>query len=110
MAPGWDPEVAQRSARLGLPHLPGVATASEILDAGKAGHGWMKAFPADAMGARWFAGMRGPFPGIGFVATGGIHADNAHGYLESGDSAIGVGSSFEKMTSAELEMLVRWHE
>ena len=46
VAPGLDEEVAAASAELGLAHLPGVATATEIQRALRLGLPWQKAFPA----------------------------------------------------------------
>ncbi|MGO1972254.1 MAG: bifunctional 4-hydroxy-2-oxoglutarate aldolase/2-dehydro-3-deoxy-phosphogluconate aldolase [Propionibacteriaceae bacterium] len=108
VAPGWDPRIAERSAELGLAHLPGVATASEIQSVLKSGLRWMKAFPADALGERWFTGMRGPFPDIGLVATGGVHAGNAERLLDAGATAVALGSSFADMTPSAVTALSRW--
>ncbi|UIJ62747.1 bifunctional 4-hydroxy-2-oxoglutarate aldolase/2-dehydro-3-deoxy-phosphogluconate aldolase [Amycolatopsis acidiphila] len=71
VAPGLDPELAVASAEAGLPHLPGVATASDVQRAQRLGLRWLKAFPASVLGTGWFAAMRGPFPEARFVATGG---------------------------------------
>ncbi|RKS75434.1 2-dehydro-3-deoxyphosphogluconate aldolase/(4S)-4-hydroxy-2-oxoglutarate aldolase [Motilibacter peucedani] len=93
VAPGFDPEVAAASARAGLPHLPGVATASEVQAAGRAGCAWLKAFPAGSLGASWFKELRGPFPDARFAATGGVTAANLRGFLDAGARAVGIGSA-----------------
>jgi 2-dehydro-3-deoxyphosphogluconate aldolase / (4S)-4-hydroxy-2-oxoglutarate aldolase len=93
VAPGFDPEVAEASRAAGMPHLPGVATASEVQRALASGLTWMKAFPATVLGAGWFGAMAGPFPGVRFVATGGIDADNAAAYLQAGARVVAVGSA-----------------
>jgi 2-dehydro-3-deoxyphosphogluconate aldolase / (4S)-4-hydroxy-2-oxoglutarate aldolase len=93
VAPGFDPVVAEASVAAGLPHLPGVATASEIQRAVAAGFRWLKAFPATSLGTAWFRAMAGPFPGLSFVATGGIDADNAPEYLAAGARTVAVGSA-----------------
>jgi Entner-Doudoroff aldolase len=105
VAPGFDPLVFERSLALGMPHLPGVATATEIQVAMAYGLRWLKAFPADALGLTWFSGMRGPFPGACFVATGGMTAQNALPYLKVGARAISFGSSFADLTPGQLEAL-----
>ncbi|MFD0490699.1 bifunctional 4-hydroxy-2-oxoglutarate aldolase/2-dehydro-3-deoxy-phosphogluconate aldolase [Saccharopolyspora spinosporotrichia] len=71
VAPGLDPELVRASE---LPHLPGVATPSEVQHARKLGLTWVKAFPATVLGTGWFAAIRGPFPGMRFTATGGMNA------------------------------------
>lgn len=93
VAPGHDPRVAAYSRELGLPHLPGVATASEIQAALDGGHRWLKVFPASALGPSWLRAMRGPFPGARLVATGGVDARNAREFLDAGADAVAVGSA-----------------
>jgi 2-dehydro-3-deoxyphosphogluconate aldolase/(4S)-4-hydroxy-2-oxoglutarate aldolase len=85
--------VAEASRAAGLPHVPGVATASEVQRALATGHTWLKMFPASTLGPRWLREMRGPFPEVSFVATGGIDGDNAVDYLGAGAAAVGVGSA-----------------
>lgn len=95
VAPGLDPEVARASIAAGMPHLPGVATASEVQQARSLGLTWLKAFPASVLGTGWFRAMAGPFPGVPFVATGGIDAGNAADYLDAGARVVAVGSALE---------------
>jgi 2-dehydro-3-deoxyphosphogluconate aldolase/(4S)-4-hydroxy-2-oxoglutarate aldolase len=103
VAPGLDEGVAQASVAAGLAHLPGVATASDVQRALGLGLGWVKAFPASVLGTEWFAAMRGPFPQVRFVATGGMGADNAREYLNAGASVVAVGSALED--PAQLDRL-----
>jgi 2-dehydro-3-deoxyphosphogluconate aldolase/(4S)-4-hydroxy-2-oxoglutarate aldolase len=93
VAPGFSPDVLAASIAAGLPHLPGVATATEVQRAMAAGCQWLKAFPASALGPAWFREMRGPFPGVRFVATGGITAQTVGEFLAAGARAVGVGSA-----------------
>ncbi|MFI7386079.1 bifunctional 4-hydroxy-2-oxoglutarate aldolase/2-dehydro-3-deoxy-phosphogluconate aldolase [Streptomyces sp. NPDC049813] len=95
VAPGLDAGVARASAAAGLPHLPGVATAGEVQAARGLGLGWLKAFPASVLGVEWFRAMRGPFPEVPFVATGGVDAGSAAAYLEAGARVVAVGSALE---------------
>jgi 2-dehydro-3-deoxyphosphogluconate aldolase/(4S)-4-hydroxy-2-oxoglutarate aldolase len=96
VAPGLDHGIVGGCAERGIAHLPGVATASEIQAALALGCTWVKAFPADALGLRWFTGMaRGPFPEVSFVATGGMDARSAPDYLAAGASMVAVGSALD---------------
>jgi len=103
VAPGLDLEVAHASVGCGLPHLPGVATATEIQEATRHGLRWLKAFPASVYGPSWFSAMAGPFPEVHFVATGGITAHNAADYLAAGVRVVAVGSALAD--EAQLELL-----
>jgi 2-keto-3-deoxy-6-phosphogluconate aldolase len=77
----------------GLPHLPGVGTASEVQQAYAAGCRWVKAFPAKALGAAWISAMRGPFPEVRFVATGGLRVGDAQPFLAAGASVVALGAA-----------------
>lgn len=107
VAPGLDQEIAGTSLELGLPHLPGVATATEIQQALRLGLRWQKAFPAVAMGPEWFGAMRGPFRQVRFVATGGITTGNARDFLDAGATAVSLGSAFADSPGEEIRALVK---
>lgn len=94
VSPGLDEVIVAESIRRSLPHLPGVATASEILRARTLGLTWLKAFPASVLGPDWAKAMKGPFPDIHFVATGGMQVATAQTYLASGISVVGLSSDF----------------
>lgn len=94
VAPDLNEEVAREADRLGLAHLPGVATSTEIGKALGLGLVWQKMFPAAQLGADWAAAQHGPFPQVQFVATGGINAANAQAFLDAGVRAVAVGSAF----------------
>lgn len=94
VAPDLNEAVCDRAAEMSLFHLPGVATATEVAKAKIMGLIWQKAFPAKELGIGWFSSMRGPFPRIKFVATGGIDASNVEQFLDGGADAVGIGSAF----------------
>lgn len=92
VAPGLDVAVAQASTEAGMPHIPGVGSASDIQLALANGLSWVKAFPASSLGLSWFQAMRGPFPALNIVATGGVNPHNLADFLAAGASAVGLGS------------------
>lgn len=94
VAPGLDPEVVARSQSLGLPHLPGVATSTEIAKALALDCLWLKVFPAAQLGPAWVTAQLAPFPAARFVATGGIGAENAEEFFKAGCRAVAIGSAF----------------
>ncbi len=93
VSPGLDLDVVRASEQAGMASLPGVATATEVQRARTAGLRWLKAFPASVLGPEWFTTMRGPFPDVRFVATGGVNARNATGFLDVGVRVVAVGSA-----------------
>jgi 2-dehydro-3-deoxyphosphogluconate aldolase/(4S)-4-hydroxy-2-oxoglutarate aldolase len=95
VSPGFDLALVASARDCGLAYLPGVATATEVQAAAVAGLTHVKAFPASVLGTGWFRAMRGPFPDMGFVATGGINANNAPDFLNAGVAAVALGSALE---------------
>lgn len=93
VAPGFDAEVLAASEAAGMPHLPGVATPTDIQAVLRAGGRWVKAFPASVLGADWIRAVRAPFPDIQIVATGGVDAANADAFLGAGARMVAVGSA-----------------
>jgi 2-dehydro-3-deoxyphosphogluconate aldolase / (4S)-4-hydroxy-2-oxoglutarate aldolase len=102
VAPGLDLDVMAASLAAGMPHLPGVATPTEVQRARAAGCRWLKAFPAAALGPAWFSAMRGPFPDVSYVATGGVDARNAPGFLAVGARMVAVGAALQDPEQVEL--------
>lgn len=95
VAPGYDRHVAWASRDHDMPHLPGVATATEVHRAVADGHLWVKAFPAEQLGPGWISAMAGPFPQVQFVATGGVGRANARAFLDAGAKLVAVGQAIE---------------
>ncbi len=82
VSPGSTPTLLRAMTDSGLPHLPGVATVSEILTALEAGYTELKFFPAEAAGgASYLKSVSSPIPAARFCPTGGISTTNAHQYL-----------------------------
>jgi 2-dehydro-3-deoxyphosphogluconate aldolase/(4S)-4-hydroxy-2-oxoglutarate aldolase len=106
VSPGLDEAVVRAHGDLRLPHLPGVATASEVGRALSLGFRWQKAFPADRLGAGWFSAQAAPFPQIRWVATGGVNVGNARDFHRAGAAAVSLGSSFADSTPSELRDLL----
>lgn len=82
VSPGLTAAVAQASRDVQLPLLPGVATASEIMQAQEEGLQALKFFPAlQAGGLAMLQAWQGPFGDMCFCPTGGIHTGNALDFL-----------------------------
>jgi len=101
VSPGLDPVVVRAAQDAGIPILPGVATPSEVQLAVSLGLTWLKAFPATWLGSGWFKHIRGPFPQVRFVATGGLDASNVEEYLAAGVRVAAVGSALEDASQLE---------
>lgn len=82
VSPGFDREVVNRCRVRGLAVLPGVATATEVQWAVRAGLKTVKFFPADRLGGlATIAALAAPFHELTFVPSGGVSAANVAEYL-----------------------------
>lgn len=87
------PEVIDAARRADVAVLPGALTPTEIFQAFQKGGDMVKVFPVQNVGgASYLRSLRGPFPGIPLVPTGGITLDNIHEMFDAGAVAVGVGS------------------
>lgn len=82
VSPGYTAEVGRTCREIGLPLLPGVATASEVMMAQADGLDFLKFFPATAAGGiPLLKALAGPFPDVVFCPTGGITPETAPQFL-----------------------------
>jgi 2-dehydro-3-deoxyphosphogluconate aldolase/(4S)-4-hydroxy-2-oxoglutarate aldolase len=82
VSPGYTTEVGAACREIGLPLLPGVATASEVMAAQADGLSFLKFFPATAAGGiPMLKALTGPFPDVVFCPTGGISLATAPDFL-----------------------------
>lgn len=73
--------------------FPGALTPTEIVTAWEAGADAIKVFPCSALGgAKYIKALKGPFPHMEFVPTGGVNLDTVGEFLAVGCCAVGVGS------------------
>ncbi len=94
VTPGLTELLITASARVSIPLLPGIATASELMRAAEAGFGQMKFFPAQSSGGvPALKALAGPFPDVQFCPTGGIHPGNLAEYLAL-ENVLCVGGSW----------------
>jgi 2-dehydro-3-deoxyphosphogluconate aldolase/(4S)-4-hydroxy-2-oxoglutarate aldolase len=82
VSPGYTPEIGRVCRDIGLPLLPGVSTASEVMMANADGYRFLKLFPASAVGgANLLKAFASPFHDVVFCPTGGISYETAPQYL-----------------------------
>ncbi len=82
VSPGWTPRLLAAMRGSGLPFLPGVSTASEVVTLLDEGVTEMKFFPAEAAGGTaYLKSLASPLPRARFCPTGGIGRSSAPAYL-----------------------------
>ena len=73
--------------------IPGAFTPTEIVAAWKSGADIIKIFPASVGGPGLIKDLRGPFPQIKFLPTGGVTLENVAQFIKAGAVAVAVGSN-----------------
>jgi len=80
--------------------IPGALTPSEIMQASELDLDLLKIFPcSSAGGPDHIRSLKGPFPEMNFIPTGGVNLSNAEQYLRAGAFALGVGSDLADMNA-----------
>jgi 2-dehydro-3-deoxyphosphogluconate aldolase/(4S)-4-hydroxy-2-oxoglutarate aldolase len=93
IAPNVDEEVLESASGLGVLHIPGALTPTEIVLATRLGAPAVKLFPAARLGAAYVRDLRGPLPDLRLIATGGVSAGNAAEFLAAGCIAVAAGGA-----------------
>jgi 2-dehydro-3-deoxyphosphogluconate aldolase/(4S)-4-hydroxy-2-oxoglutarate aldolase len=94
VSPGLTNPLALAARDTGIPFLPGVATAADIMRGLDAGLDRFKFFPAVTSGGiPALQALSGPFGNIRFCPTGGIRPETAHDWLTL-DAVLCVGGTW----------------
>jgi len=92
VSPHCDPILGQRMVASGLLAMIGALTPTEVLQAHRLGADIVKLFPGSLGGPSYMQSLRGPFPQIRMMPTGGVNLSNVAEWFKAGAVAIGVGS------------------
>jgi 2-dehydro-3-deoxyphosphogluconate aldolase / (4S)-4-hydroxy-2-oxoglutarate aldolase len=84
-------ELVADAVDAGVPIVPGGFTPTELFASWSAGASAVKIFPAGRLGPGYLADLRGPFPDIAAVPSGGVDRDAAVAWLQAGAAAVSVG-------------------
>jgi 2-dehydro-3-deoxyphosphogluconate aldolase/(4S)-4-hydroxy-2-oxoglutarate aldolase len=108
------PEVIEAAHRADVAVLPGALTPGEIFEAFRLGGDLIKIFPIQSLGgAAYLRALRGPFPHIPLVPTGGVTLDNIDEMFQARAAAVGVGNqmipkeALARRDYAEISSLAR---
>lgn len=106
VSPGISTELLRVAQEWNGPYLPGVATASEVMQARNAGFRYQKLFPAEVLGGvSALKALAGPFNDVRFCPTGGVGQGNYQDYLAQ-ENVFAVGGSW--LTPKELVQTGNW--
>lgn len=121
VSPGVSGRVAAAMTGTGLTTMLGALTPSEVMAAVEHGADVVKIFPAALSGPKLISSLRGPFPDVAMMPTGGVSTANLADWLATGVVAVGAGSElvsatdlaagrFDLVRSRAEEMSTRYRE
>lgn len=102
VSPHLDDRVLDAAEELGVPALPGVFTPTEVARAMRR-CSLVKLFPASLGGPALLSALRGPFPDLAAIPTGGVDSANLGDWLAAGAVAVGVGADLCPPGAVEAE-------
>lgn len=109
VTPSLDVKVIEIARRYSKACVPGALTPTEIVTAWQAGGDIVKVFPcAPVGGPKYIKALRGPFPQIEFVPTGGVDLETTPEYIRAGAVAVAVGGelvSSKALREGETEII-----
>lgn len=98
VTPALDLRVIETAHRYSKACIPGALTPTEIVTAWQAGADMVKVFPAGPVGgAKYIRALRGPFPYIDFVPTGGVTLETTPEFIKAGAAAVAVGGELVEL-------------
>ncbi len=107
VSPGTEPGLATAMLATTVPVFLGALTPSEVMAAAALGAHAVKIFPASLGGPAYLRSLRGPFPDLPMMPTGGVNAGNIAAWVNAGAVAVGAGSD---LCSGSAMQAGRWDE
>jgi len=109
VTPSLDPRVIEVARRYSKPCIPGALTPTEVVTAWQAGADMVKIFPCGPVGGpKYIKALKGPFPHIDFVPTGGVNLETTPEFIKAGAAAVAVGGelvSLEALRHGDLNLI-----
>lgn len=92
VTPALNLQVIEMARRYSVPCMPGALTPTEVVTAWQGGADLVKIFPCGPVGgAKYIKALKGPFPQIEFIPTGGVNLETTPEFIKAGAAAVAVG-------------------
>ena len=92
VSPVCEPGLVRAMVASGLAVMAGSFTPTEVFQAHTLGADVVKVFPGSLAGPSYLKALKGPFPDIPMMPTGGVNAGNVKDWFNAGAVAVGAGS------------------
>lgn len=93
VSPHTEEKLASAMVATGLPTMMGALSPSEVMRAVSLKSDVVKIFPASLGGPAFMKALKGPFPDVPMMPTGGVSYDNLADWFQAGAFAVGAGSN-----------------
>jgi 2-dehydro-3-deoxyphosphogluconate aldolase/(4S)-4-hydroxy-2-oxoglutarate aldolase len=91
-SPGLNLKIVEFAVRHKITAIAGALTPTEVMMARDSGADIIKVFPCAAVGGpHYIKSLRAPFPGVPFIASGGVDQVTASEFIRAGAVALGIG-------------------
>jgi 2-dehydro-3-deoxyphosphogluconate aldolase / (4S)-4-hydroxy-2-oxoglutarate aldolase len=107
VSPHTEPALARAMTATGLPVMMGAFTPSEVMASYTMGSDVVKLFPGSVGGPEYMKALKGPYPDIPMMPTGGVEKENVADWFAAGAVAVGAGSS---LCPKQWALAGRWEE
>ena len=107
VSPMCEAGLVQAMVSSGLACMPGAFTPTEVFRAYQMGADVIKIFPGSLAGPAYIKALKGPFPYIPMMPTGGVSSANVADWFAAGVVAVGAGS---ELCPPALAMQGKWDE
>ena len=109
VTPVTDGGIVRTAVELGTPVFPGGLTPTELLAGWRAGATAVKVFPASTVGPGYVAQLRGPFPELQVIPSGGVAIEDAPAWIRAGALAVSLGGPLigDAFSGGDLGKLTR---
>jgi len=92
VSPSFDRGTVKAAKRAGKLVMAGALTPTEVVRAWRYGSDFVKIFPCGPVGGpKYIRALKGPFPEISMIPTGGVNLETAADFIRAGADALGVG-------------------
>ena len=110
-SPGLELEVVEFACKNNVLVMPGALTPTEVFNAWKAGADMVKVYPCSEVGGpKYIRALKGPYPKIPLIASGGVNHHTVVEFILAGASALGIGGNLIPRESIKLRQPERIRE
>jgi 2-dehydro-3-deoxyphosphogluconate aldolase/(4S)-4-hydroxy-2-oxoglutarate aldolase len=103
VSPGTDEVLTRAMLETGLLTMTGALTPTEVMTASRLGVQVIKVFPGSLGGPGYLSALRGPFPDLKFMPTGGVSSENIADWFKHGAFAVGAGGDLVSAKALQEE-------